>query len=206
MAFDDTPGPSSPLRFPPSGERDAELAITHTSHEPMVPDRSPQVMALPGWVRGMVAGIAGGIAWRLGLRLIFGPAQSLLADPSRQSAKMLGVFAPGPDAPRMYADPSIVWIALIAIGIVWGWWYVWLSRPWRVSWWVRGLCFGGLVWTLMVPWFEFYLPWNVLREPATLVALELACWAGVMVTVGCTIAGVDAALAGVAKRPASATI
>ena len=31
----------------------------------------------------------------------------------------------------------------------------------------------------MVPWFEFYLPWNVMREPAPLVLLEMACWLGV---------------------------
>jgi hypothetical protein len=36
----------------------------------------------------------------------------------------------------------------------------------------------------MVPWFEFYLPWNVLWEPAPLVAL--ACWAGVLLGVGLT--------------------
>lgn len=46
----------------------------------------------------------------------------------------------------------------------------------------------------MVPWFEFYLPWNVLREPASLVALEMLCWAGGMLLVGVTIAGVESAL------------
>src|SRR3970040_598951 len=46
----------------------------------------------------------------------------------------------------------------------------------------------------MVPWFEFSLPWNVLLEPEPLVALELVCWAGVLVLVGLTIAGVEAAL------------
>lgn len=46
----------------------------------------------------------------------------------------------------------------------------------------------------MAPWFEFYLPWNVLREPAPLVVLELACWLGVMLLVGTAIAGVDAVL------------
>lgn len=167
---------------------------------------SQRGIAFPTWLRATIAGAAGGVAWRLGLRWIFGPAQSFLADPARQSAKMLGAFAPGTDAPRMYADPRIVWVAIISISIVWGWWYVWLSRPWRTSWWIRGLRFGALAWTLMVPWFEFYLPWNVLREPAPLVALELACWAGVMLCVGLAIAAVDAALAGVATGRGSATI
>jgi hypothetical protein len=47
----------------------------------------------------------------------------------------------------------------------------------------------------MVPWFEFYLPWNVLREPNALVMLEVVCWAGVMTVVGLTIAGVEQVLA-----------
>ncbi|HUQ83445.1 MAG TPA: hypothetical protein VM076_19985, partial [Gemmatimonadaceae bacterium] len=96
--------------------------------------------------------------------------------------------------------------ALIAIGVVWGWWYVSLSRSWAPAWWMRGLRFGALAWTLMVPWFEFYLPWNVLREPASLVALELACWFGVMMLVGLTIAAADRLLSGVASPHGSATI
>ena len=44
---------------------------------------------------------------------------------------------------------------------------------------------------LMVPWFEFYLPWNVLLEPFSLVAVELICWAGVLLAVALTISGID---------------
>ena len=160
----------------------------------------------PAWLRGVLAGVAGGLAWRFGLLWIFGPAQALLADADRQSAKMLGVFAPGPDAPRMYAEPRIVWVGLIAIALAWGCWYVWLTRSWLGAWWWRGIRFGALAWTFMVPWFEFYLPWNVLREPAPLVLLEMACWAGVMLGVGLAIAAVDAILVGVATRQDMATI
>jgi hypothetical protein len=42
----------------------------------------------------------------------------------------------------------------------------------------------------MTLWFEFYLPWNVLREPAALVGVELACWLGVHLLVGVSIGGV----------------
>lgn len=69
-----------------------------------------------------------------------------------------------------------------------------MPRMYEAPWWRRGLRFGLLSWILMVPWFEFYLPWNVLREPAALVALEMLCWAGVLLLVGITIAGVEAAL------------
>ena len=92
-------------------------------------------MRIPFWLRASVAGLAGGAAWFLGLRLIFGPAQALLTDPARQSAKMLSVFAPGPDAPKMYAQPSLVILGLLGIGLVWGW-----STPrWRR----RGTARGG---------------------------------------------------------------
>ena len=169
-------------------------------------DTNQLAARVPSWARATFAGAAGGAAWRLGINWIFGPAQSVLADPARQSAKMLRAFSPGVDAPRMYGEPSVVWVALIAIGVVWGWWYVWLSRSWTPVWWARGLRFGALAWTLMVPWFEFYLPWNVLREPALLVALELVCWLGVMLLVGLTIAAVDRLLSGVATTRGSASI
>jgi hypothetical protein len=67
-------------------------------------------------------------------------------------------------------------------------------------WWQRGLRFAALAWALMVPWFEFYLPWNVLREPPALVMLEMVCWAGVMTLVGLTIAAVDALLERLERR------
>ena len=44
------------------------------------------------WLRGALAGVAGGIAWLLGIFLIFGPAQPILTDPDLQSSKMLGAF------------------------------------------------------------------------------------------------------------------
>lgn len=137
-----------------------------------------------------VAGLVGGVAWRVGLLQIFGRAQSLLADPARQSAKMLGVFAPGADGPRMYTEPRVLWVGLLSIGLAYGFAYAAATTSWRGPWWRRGLGFGLLSWTLMTLWFEFYLPWNVLREPGVLVGIELACWLGVHLLVGVSIAGV----------------
>jgi hypothetical protein len=137
-----------------------------------------------------VAGLVGGVAWRVGLLQIFGPAQSILADPTRQSAKMLGAFAPGADGPRMYTAPQMLWFGLLSIGVAYGWAYAAATSSWRGPWWRRGLGFGLLSWTLMTLWFEFYLPWNVLREPALLVGLELVCWLAVHSLVGVSIAGI----------------
>jgi hypothetical protein len=41
----------------------------------------------------------------------------------------------------------------------------------------------------MVPWFEFYLPWNVMLEPMPLVLLEVLCWLIVQLLVGLALAG-----------------
>ena len=144
-------------------------------------------------LRGPLAGLAGGLAWLLSMLAIFGPAQSILTDPARQSAKFLAVFA-GTPPPRMSEAPWIVAAGIFAITTLWGCVYVGLSRSWTGAWWRRGLRFGGIAWVLMVPWFEFYLPWNVMREPALLVALEMACWLGVLLCVGLAIAGVERAL------------
>ncbi|HUP48414.1 MAG TPA: hypothetical protein VNA04_06460 [Thermoanaerobaculia bacterium] len=144
-------------------------------------------------LRGFIAGLAGGLAWLAGIALFFGPAQRILTNPALQSAKMLAVFTSEP-APRSAGAPWLLAAGLLVIGVLWGWVYVWVSGPWPGAWWRRGLRFGVVSWVLMVPWFEFYLPWNVLWEPAPLVTLEMMCWAGVLTGVGLTIAGVDAAL------------
>jgi len=144
-------------------------------------------------VRGLIAGVAGAIAWFVGMLLFFGPAQIILTDPRLQSAKFLGVFTAEPE-PRTNAAPWVLVVGLLIIAVLWACVYVWLSASWFGAWWKRGLKFGVVSWTLMVPWFEFYLPWNVMREPAALVALEMVCWAAVLLLVGLTIAGVEAAL------------
>ncbi len=156
---------------------------------------------LPGarvqWVRGTrasIAGLAGGVAWFLGILVIFGPAQAVLTDPNLQSAKMIAAFRTEPMAPRIYGAPWLVGAGFLGIGVLWGWVYAWIAASWPGPWWKRGLRFGVVGWALMVPWLEFYLPWNVLLEPATLVALEMVCWMGVLLGVGLAIAGVEAAL------------
>ena len=144
-------------------------------------------------LRGLLSGVAGGLAWFLGIMVVFTPAQAILADPNRQSAKFLGVFTTEP-LPRMSEAPWLIPLGLLTIGMLWGLMYAWLARDWRPPWWQRGLRFGVLGWALMVPWFEFYLPFNVLWEPVPLVIVEMVCWFIVLLGVGITIAGVDALL------------
>lgn len=104
---------------------------------------------------------------------------------------MIAAFSPGPSEPRSYAAPAILLVGILGIAVLWGIVYGAIARGWSGSWWRRGLLFGLVAWVFMVPWFEFFLPWNVLHEPATLVALELVCWAVVLLAVGVAIAGTE---------------
>lgn len=141
--------------------------------------------------RASVAGLAGGIAWLLGVILVFGPAQAVLADPAWQSEKMIEAFSSETLPPRIANAPVLALGGPLAIGLLWGWVYVSLSASWAGSWWRRGARFAVVSWVLMVPWFEFYLPWNVLLEPTLLAAIEMICWAGVLTGVAMAIAFVD---------------
>lgn len=120
----------------------------------------------------------------------FGPAQAVLADPNRQSAKFLAVMGQIEPLPRVAEAPWILFAGLIGIACVYGAVYHFVRHTFgRMRWWRKGLGFGAVAWALMVPWFEFYLPWNVMHEPAPLVLLEGVLWLAVLLTVGLAIAG-----------------
>ncbi|MDX1547579.1 MAG: hypothetical protein R3247_11355 [Rhodothermales bacterium] len=144
-----------------------------------------------GVLRTLGAGIAGGLAWIGAMLLLFGPAQTLLANPAYQSEKFLFVVGELEPLPRAAGAWWILVVGLLALGMLYGVVYrvvrpAFAGRPW----WRRGVGFGAVAWALMVPWFEFYLPWNVMHEPALLVLLEGVLWLGVMLLVGLAIAGV----------------
>jgi hypothetical protein len=147
----------------------------------------------PTVLRGVGAGLVGGLAWIGAMLLFFGPAQAILADPAYQSAKFLAVFGQIEPLPRTTGALWILAAGLLAIGVIYGLVYhvvrqAFAGKPW----WSRGLRFGLAAWALMVPWFEFYLPWNVMHEPAALVLLEAVLWLCVLLAVGLAIAGVYA--------------
>lgn len=145
----------------------------------------------PPFHRAFVAGLAGGLAWVASMMLLFGPAQAILANPDFQSRKFLAVMGQIEPLPR---TASAVWILLagvLLIAMLYGVVYRWIRTAFSgARWWSKGLRFGLIAWALMVPWFEFYLPWNVMHEPMMLVILEMVLWMGVMLAVGLAIAGV----------------
>lgn len=147
-------------------------------------------MKLP-LLRALVSGFVGGLAWIGAMLLLFGPAQAILADPAYQSGKFLAVFGQVEPLPRATGAWWILVVGLLAIGVVYGLVYHFVRGAFSGKpWWGKGLRFGAASWALMVPWFEFYLPWNVMHEPAPLVLLEAALWLGVLLAVGLAIAGV----------------
>ena len=137
-------------------------------------------------LRILRAGLAGAVAWWVGLNYIFGPAQAILAHPQMQSAKMNAIFTMDPP-PRIVEEPWQLPLALLVIALIQAAVFAYLrpALPQRLA--ARGLAFGAVAWALFTPWFEFYLPWNVMLEPAPLVLLEFLCWAGVMALVGLAI-------------------
>lgn len=148
--------------------------------------------ARPGLAVTLASGVAGGLAWILALNAFFGPAQVILANPEHQSAKFLAVFGAIEPLPRAAENGWIVPVGLLVLGVLYGLAYR-LARPAFAGrrWWRKGLTFGGLAWLLMVPWFEFYLPWNVMHEPFALVLLEGALWLATLLLVGLAIAAVQ---------------
>lgn len=139
-------------------------------------------------IAATVAGAAGGLAWLAGIFVFFLPAQAVLANPAYQSAKFLTVLGELEPLPRMAAHPWVFPAGLALIGIVYGFVYSWIRGALGSGVWGRGLRFGLVAWALMAPWFEFYLPWNVMHEPLPLALLELVLWLLVLLLVGSTIA------------------
>jgi hypothetical protein len=137
-------------------------------------------------LRVLLGGLAAAVAWYAGLTLIFGAAQGLLGDPAFQSAKLNAVYSMNPP-PRIAVDPWLLPLGIFVVGLVHSATFAYIrpALPQDVV--RRGLAFGAVSWALLAPWFEFYLPWNLLLEPSALVLLEMTCWAGILMMVGLAI-------------------
>lgn len=138
------------------------------------------------FLRRLVLIATAGFAWYWSLQLFFvwSGAQQILADPTHQSSKFLKSFVEYQPLPRMVEDSSIVWKGLIIIGALLALAFLIVNPGLKGGWVKRGLLFGLLHWMIMVPWFEFYLPYNVMREPLMLVSFEAILWLGLALTVG----------------------
>lgn len=149
-------------------------------------------------VRILRAAVAGAIAWWIGLRVIFGAAQGVLAHPALQSTKLNAIFEMQPP-PRIAVDAWLLPLGIFIVALIHASTFACIRSGLPRGIVRRGLAFGAVSWALMVPWFEFYLPWNLMLEPTFLVLLEMSIWAVILLLVGLAISaafGRDAARSG----------
>jgi hypothetical protein len=141
--------------------------------------------------RILTAGVAGGLTWQAGMMVIFGLAQSILASPQWQSAKFNAAFQTMEPLPQTVGQPLLLPLGLIGISVLYAAVYQAIRASLSGSVWRRSAKLGLLLWAVMVPWFEFYLPLNVMHEPFPLVLLECICWFVVLQLVALAIIGTD---------------
>ena len=135
--------------------------------------------------RRIIGCLTTGIIWCAFMKLFFivSGAQQILADPARQSTKFLKVFMEYQPLPRMATDGGIVWEGFFICGFLTTCVFLIVNNALKGSWPKKGIVFGLMHWALMTPWFEFYLPYNVMNEPLSLVLLECLLW---LLTLVCT--------------------
>lgn len=75
-------------------------------------------------------------------------------------------------------------MGFMAIGFIVASAFLLLNDKLPGGWLKRGLLFGVVHWMLMTPWFEFYLPYNVMNEPLMLALFEAVLWLCVTLCIG----------------------
>lgn len=140
---------------------------------------------IPVW-RAVLLCTLSGTLWYLCFMLFFvwSGAQSILANPAYQSAKFLGVFTDIEPLPRMYGDTYLLLKGAYLISLLWAILFLLLQTRFSGGWLSKGARFGTLLWVVMVPWFEFYLPYNVMHEPLPLVLFEALLWLCTLISTG----------------------
>ncbi|TND10202.1 MAG: transmembrane protein [Bacteroidetes bacterium] len=133
--------------------------------------------------RIILALLAGGMAWYGAFLFffIYSGAQHILADPGIQSEKFIGVFITEP-LPRVATEPNLLLCGIYMISSIGVLVFAFLSDKLKGGWFRKGITFGLLNWLMTIPWFEFYLPYNVMHEPLSLVLFEGLLWLGVLLT------------------------
>jgi hypothetical protein len=126
------------------------------------------------------------LMWRVGLKVFFvyTGAQSILSNPHYQSEKMMKVFFNIQPAPRTSEEPWLLLGGFFITGFFMAAAMIFINERLSGNWLKKGLTLGGIAWLFVIPWFEFYLPYNVMHEPLPLVLLEGLLWLGVMIMIG----------------------
>ncbi len=137
-------------------------------------------------IRAIILFATTGIVWCCCMRLsfIWSGAQNILADPAVQSEKFIKSFIEYQPLPRMANDPAFVWEGFFVCGLFSALAFLIVNGVLKYGLVGNGLTFGLLHWLLMIPWFEFYLPYNVMNEPLLLVIFEGLLWLATLMLTG----------------------
>lgn len=138
------------------------------------------------WLRYLLLFSGTGIVWYYAMQLFFvwSGAQSILGNQHYQSTKFIKTFVEYEPLPYMAFDKWFVLKGLVIVGALSALAFVISGQGIKGNRTARGLKFGLVHWLLMTPWFEFYLPYNVMHEPGLLVLLECALWLCVAIVTG----------------------
>jgi hypothetical protein len=151
---------------------------------------------LPTAKRTCLAGVAGGVAFVVAMVLTFRligfglNADGFLLDPRTQSPKLIAVWTQIEPLPLVITRPELISIGIIALGVLHGFLYRWLSAGWPKGTTARGLRMALLIFCFTFLFWEFFTPYNQLGEPVVLIAAELVFWAVIAISEGLTIAAV----------------
>lgn len=126
--------------------------------------------------KGIVLLFTGPIWWLLiQLTFIQSGAQKILANPELQSEKFINSFMKTEPLPRMI-EPFFMWKGMFLVGLFLGTTVIYLNSLLSGNLLIKGVKLGILHWMIAIPWFEFYLPFNVMHEPISLVLFESILW------------------------------
>lgn len=146
----------------------------------------------------LAGGVAGGLAFAAAMIvsnvLFFQLGSTVLFDPSLQSTKVISVLFEQEPLPLMFTNGPLYMLLGTLIGVVHGLVFVYLLPAFPQSVFKRGLAYSGILWLLMVLYFEFHTPFNMFGEPIQLVALELVLWVPVVLIEGVLLSTVYAKL------------
>ena len=134
--------------------------------------------------RTIILFLSSGFIWYLCFMtfFIFSQAQQILSDPEHQSSKFLKVLTELEPLPRIFENPWILYTGIYLISTLAIIVFIFLNEKLSGGWLKKGITFGLINWVLMIPWFEFYLPYNVMHEPFILVLLECVLWLGTLIS------------------------
>jgi hypothetical protein len=129
-----------------------------------------------GFWRTGLSGVLAGAAFSLLSGLTFydiGVRSGILFNPMYQSAKVLAVVP----SMVMVQAPYLIFTGWTVVLVGYAFLFRHISVLWPRSYWPRLWRLTFLIWFFSLLFFEFQGPFNLLREPLPLLALELIFWA-----------------------------